>query len=645
MSILQNVRLLLALALVMTVFQGFRCEAAQMNREDQSVKPVLDVPLRDPSVCRGPDGTYYLTGTLSEGDRGTDFHNNPGIKVWKSADMETWEEVGLVWDLSEDPDVWQMWGRMWHNIPETPDSPLARGVQAPEIHYLRDTFWIAYSMNGQGTALLRSTSGEAEGPYEQVGRITTRGGHASMFEDEGGMVYWVWGEGWIAKMRDDMRGLAEPPRLLRPDPGEKHGMAPLRVGASGAFLFKHAGKYHLTCADYTERLGGSACHDTFVASADDIFGPYSPRRLMVPHGGPTTVFHDGDGGLHATFCGDDRFAMFRDRAGTVPLYYDGFLKHVRKATDIITESGPVARLQPIELPGDYGGIRDPQILCAPDGYYYLTGTTGKQTLHVPGCRLWRSRDLENWEALGDEHGVVWYVDQAEWTEEPFEVGAVGHPVHDFWAPEIHYVNGNYYIPFCMFGGGFGLLRSASGEAEGPWESVGRLGDGGDPTIFVDDDGTPYMVWSFGIIRIAEMKPDMSGFAEKPTPIFPGDGGRMGYEGAYLAKMRGKYVLFHTGTYGEPDAERKGRQRYHQYGTYDFMYCTADDVKGPYSEPRLVVPHGGHTCVFRDGEDRWWSTFFGTDMTAPFRGKLGLVPLNVELRDGDLIIEPVPEHRE
>ena len=64
MSILQNVRLLLALALVMTVFQGFRCEAAQMNREDQLVKPVLDVPLRDPSVCRGPGGAYYLTGTL-----------------------------------------------------------------------------------------------------------------------------------------------------------------------------------------------------------------------------------------------------------------------------------------------------------------------------------------------------------------------------------------------------------------------------------------------------------------------------------------------------------------------------------------------------------------------------------------------------
>ena len=45
---------------------------------------LFDTPLRDPSICRGPDGTYYLTGT-SEPFWG--FNNENGIRVWKSKDL------------------------------------------------------------------------------------------------------------------------------------------------------------------------------------------------------------------------------------------------------------------------------------------------------------------------------------------------------------------------------------------------------------------------------------------------------------------------------------------------------------------------------------------------------------------------------
>ena len=33
------------------------------NADAKLIVPLLDVPLRDPSVCRGPEGRYYLTGT------------------------------------------------------------------------------------------------------------------------------------------------------------------------------------------------------------------------------------------------------------------------------------------------------------------------------------------------------------------------------------------------------------------------------------------------------------------------------------------------------------------------------------------------------------------------------------------------------
>ena len=57
---------------------------------------------------------------------------------------------------------------------------------APEVHHIGGTFWIAYSMNGHGTGLPRSTAGRAEGPYEDVGLITARDGDAALLEDDDG---------------------------------------------------------------------------------------------------------------------------------------------------------------------------------------------------------------------------------------------------------------------------------------------------------------------------------------------------------------------------------------------------------------------------------------------------------------------------
>ncbi|UOQ74187.1 family 43 glycosylhydrolase [Hymenobacter cellulosilyticus] len=69
------------------------------------VKPILDTPLRDASICLGPDKTYYLTGTI-----GPDFMvSNEGIKVWKSKDMKTWEPLGLVWSIERDG----TWQKQW----------------------------------------------------------------------------------------------------------------------------------------------------------------------------------------------------------------------------------------------------------------------------------------------------------------------------------------------------------------------------------------------------------------------------------------------------------------------------------------------------------------------------------------------------
>jgi len=84
---------------------------------------------------------------------------------------------------------------------------------------------------------------------------------ASLFQDDDGKVYWIYQNGMIARMTDDMSGLAEEPCLLVPADAT-------RVGFDGATLNKGHGKYILTCA----ALAGPQyhCNNQCVPASESI---------------------------------------------------------------------------------------------------------------------------------------------------------------------------------------------------------------------------------------------------------------------------------------------------------------------------------------------------------------------------------------
>jgi beta-xylosidase len=570
--------------------------------------------------------------------------------LWKSSDLKKWEPLGLVWDL-KNPEEHSKAGAASHDMKYfdvaagVVDSPLVFGLTAPEIHFLKKTFWITYSFNGQGTGLLKSRSGNAEGPYEDVGMITRRGGDASLFEDNDGAVYWVFGEGWIAKMNEQMTALTERPRLLQPAPnrGELND-SPLTVGSGGAFLFKANGKYFLAAADVWGRLG-NGCYDTFVAQADSVYGPYSARRLMIPHGGQVTVFQGPDGALYSTFSGIDRKAALRDRPAIVPLewatevLYGGKVSAFpRKMPQVITERGPWAELKPaVDV-----AMRDVQVLNAPDGFYYLTGSVvDKRFAGKPG--LWRSRDLNDWEKVEME----WNVEGVPGlSNEEFQRRSESGTV--IWGCEIHYINGTFY--FLGRSGGDNklrdtsatfMLRSISGKAEGPYEFAAPLR--AVPTLFTDDDGTVYHLYGRGD-QLQKMKPDMSGYEGQPVRLEITTGAPFckGDVGSTVVKMLGKYVIFATTWNGAHIGSHQIEHREND-STYDFAYYQADKATGPYTLciTSLPVPHGGHGTVFPGKDGKWYAVFFGNDSTSPWWTKPGILPLEVQLRDGQIDIQ-VPD---
>lgn len=261
-----------------------------MRGMDQAFRLLFDGYLRDPSICLGPDGTYYLTGT-SEGQN--------SIRIWKSKDLANWEKLDFEWHYGESP---------WHRPYKEKGCPL----WAPEIHYKKGTFWLTYSMptytgefKDSGSGLLKSTTGKPEGPYADVSPNERLGDEidASLFEDDDGTVYFVWHCGKIRKMKPDLSGPAEPMRKLKlsvddPEPTHHSSLCPKihgtnsfnHIGYEGVFLFKIKGTYMLMASDHYEGK-----YTAWIATSKSLDGPYSARYPAIPNGGHNMVFQDTKG--------------------------------------------------------------------------------------------------------------------------------------------------------------------------------------------------------------------------------------------------------------------------------------------------------------------------------------------------------------
>jgi hypothetical protein len=283
---------------------------------------------------------------------------------------------------------------------------------------------------------------------------------------------------------------------------------------------------------------------------------------------------------------------------------------------VLLEHEPVTVTPAMDIP-----MRDTFVYAAPDGYYYMTGTSGPDfwdnnyVIHI-----YRSADLSEWEDLG----VVWdWREHATWAKHISKEDRV--PV---WAPELCYVNGNWYMTYTM---GFwdamscGILVSTTGRPEGPYTdtAANRLVDNLDGSLFVEDDGTVYFLYKDGMI--APLNEDLSGFAGEFKSLYAADGLPVGFEGCSILKHNGKYYLT-AATYN---------QSYDQNGrlvtTYDSMIAVSDELMGPYSETRLLMRNGGHNNLFVDRDGRVWTTLFAPSGNLGFNCKPTIVPLTEDER--------------
>ena len=294
------------------------------------------------------------------------------------------------------------------------------------------------------------------------------------------------------------------------------------------------------------------------------------------------------------------------------------------ASGKVVADGLLPALRPIH----HVHIRDTIVRPGPDGWYYMTGSTGDNIWATSdGIELWRSRDLARWEY----RGLVWSIARDGGWERSWRMRK-GVPFRALWAPEIHHIRGNWFLCHCISRAGHAVLRSTSGRPEGPYVhafSPDRpIGKGIDPTLFEDDDGSVWMT-SGGAETILRLKDDLSGPAGDWQPMTAAAwdldpahhrancaarGYRdLGFEGATLFKRKGIYYLAVVDEFA---------------GRYSFAVWMSDKVTGPWRD-RHELPDCGGGNFFRDFRGDWWVTYFGNTDLSPFREMPGLARIEFD----------------
>lgn len=242
---------------------------------------------------------------------------------------------------------------------------------------------------------------------------------------------------------------------------------------------------------------------------------------------------------------------------------------------------------------------DPSVIRVGDDYYMANSTFQ----YFPAIVILHSKDLVNWEIIG--HAVT--------DSEELDLSEINDS-HGIWAPDLSYHDGIFYI--------FATLRLNGGVEEastkiirkqiivksenpaGPYSKPIFLDiDGIDPSHFIDDDGSHYMVLN-PKVRLIKLSDDCTRAVSEPVTIWEGTG-KHSPEGPHILKKDGYYyaILAEGGT--------------------EYNHCVtvgrSKNLLGPYENcpynpvlqqknPDAKLQRAGHGKLIQTQKGDWWMVY-------------------------------------
>jgi len=223
---------------------------------------------------------------------------------------------------------------------------------------------------------------------------------------------------------------------------------------------------------------------------------------------------------------------------------------------------------------------------------YVYPSHDKENAHWFNMSDWHvfsTTDMKNWA----DHGVIFSLDSLKWA------------ARYAWAPDCAFRNGKYYFYYPVDKNYIGV--AVSDHAYGPFKDplgrplISRKTPGVisgrdliDPCIFLDDDGTPYLLFGQSTVNIVKLNADMISFSDTVRTI---QGARHFFEAVWMHKYQGQYYLSYSGD---------GK----------ILYAMADSPYGPFTYKGVVlgrVNSGTNHASITEYKGRWYLFYHTSDL--------------------------------
>ena len=251
---------------------------------------------------------------------------------------------------------------------------------------------------------------------------------------------------------------------------------------------------------------------------------------------------------------------------------------------------------------------DPAIIGAKDSAGYYVFGTGR------GIPIWFSKDLREWHRVGR----VFEAGMPSWAARAIPRARA------IWAPDISFFRGKYHLYYAVstFGSQRSVIGLAVSETLDPlrpdqpsvgahrWEDRGLVIESApgkcdfnaiDPALFVDGDGTPYLLWGsyWSGIKATRVDPATGKPAQQPPKIVPLAARAPGtdppaIEAPYLIFRDGHYYLFVSWDFCCAGLK----------STYKIMVGRSKSVLGPYLDAEGRGMLDGHATLVLASSQRW-----------------------------------------
>lgn len=252
----------------------------------------------------------------------------------------------------------------------------------------------------------------------------------------------------------------------------------------------------------------------------------------------------------------------------------------------VVPAGIETQLQNPVIPGFHP---DPSVVAVGEDYYLVNSSFH----YFPGVPVFHSRDLQNWEQIGN------VLDRPSQLDLRHSTSWLG-----IYAPTIRYHEGTYYMITTLVGGRGNFMVTATDPA-GPWSDPIWLEQQGiDPSLLFED-GKCYMVSNpDNVITLCEIDP-VTGVTLSPgIPIWLGTGGRYP-EGPHIYKKDGWYYLLISEGGTEMAHNLTIARSRNIYGPYE-----SNPANPIFTHCRMVAQDSniqgtGHGDLFQAADGSWW----------------------------------------